>query len=118
MPNLFDFAGCFQCLSDTAYGIPIEPYPQDRLCHPDQLRPKHTQRCQYIQRETEGMNFPLSMTYRPEDVTHNALAGLFAGQPVLIVPDGPGEENLPAVQAARIERVTTMVDWAKAYNGG
>ena len=71
-----------------------------------------------LQRETEGMNFPLSMTYRPEDVTHNALAGLFAGQPVLIVPDGPGEENLPAVQAARIERVTTMVDWAKAYNGG
>ena len=63
------------------------------------------------------MGFDLSISYDPADVTHNALASLFAGKPVLIVPDGPGEENLPAVEAARIERATAFKQWAKAYTG-
>ena len=70
-----------------------------------------------LQRATEGMGFDLSISYDPADVTHNALASLFAGKPVLIVPDGPGEENLPAVEAARIERATAFKGWAKAYTG-
>lgn len=70
-----------------------------------------------LQRATEGMGFDLSISYDPADVTHNALASLFAGKPVLIVPDGPGEENLPAVEAARIERATAFKEWAKAYTG-
>ena len=70
-----------------------------------------------LQRATEGMGFDLSISYDPADVTHNALASLFAGKPVLIVPDGPGEENLPAVEAARIERATAFKQWAKAYTG-
>ncbi len=70
-----------------------------------------------LQRATEGMGFDLNIAYDPADVTHNALASLFAGKPVLIVPDGPGEENLPAVEAARIERATAFKEWAKAYTG-
>jgi uncharacterized protein len=70
-----------------------------------------------LQRATEGMGFDLNIAYDPADVTHNALASLFAGKPVLIVPDGPGEGNLPAVEAARIERATAFKEWAKAYTG-
>lgn len=71
-----------------------------------------------LRRETEGMGFDLGIAYDPADVTHNALACLLAGKPVLIVPDGPGEEHLPAVEAARIERATAFKQWAKTYTGG
>jgi uncharacterized protein len=71
-----------------------------------------------LRRETEGMGFDLNIAYDPADVTHNALASLQGGKPILIVPDGPGEENLPAVEAARIERAAAFKDWAKTYSGG
>lgn len=71
-----------------------------------------------LRRETEGMGFDLDIAYDPADVTHNALASLHCGKPILIVPDGPGEENLPAVEAARIERATAFKQWAKTYTGG
>lgn len=70
-----------------------------------------------LRRETEGMGFDLDIAYDPADVTHNALASLFAGKPIMIVPDGPGEENLPAVETARIERATAFKEWAKTYSG-
>jgi uncharacterized protein len=71
-----------------------------------------------LRRATEGMGFDMNITYDPADVTHNALASLMDGKPILIVPDGPGQENLPAVEAARIERATAFKEWAKTYSGG
>lgn len=62
--------------------------------------------------------FDLSDVYDPADVTHNALAGLLAGEPVQIVPDGPGQEKQPQVEADRKARLIGFVEFNKTFTGG
>lgn len=62
--------------------------------------------------------FDLSGVYDPADVTHNALAGLLAGEPVQIVPDGPGQEKQPQVEADRKARLIGFVEFNKTFTGG
>lgn len=62
--------------------------------------------------------FDLSSAYEPGDVTHNALAGLLAGEPVQIVPDGPGQEKQPQVEADRKSRLIGFVEFNKMFTGG
>jgi uncharacterized protein len=62
--------------------------------------------------------FDLSTAYEPGDVTHNALAGLLAGEPLQIVPDGPGQEKQPQVQADRKARLVGFVEFNKMFTGG
>ena len=62
--------------------------------------------------------FDVSDVYDPADVTHNALAGLLAGEPLQIVPDGPGQEKQPQVQADRKARLTGFVEFNKMFTGG
>jgi uncharacterized protein len=62
--------------------------------------------------------FDLSNAYEPADVTHNALAGLQAGEPVQIVPDGPGQEKQPQVEADRKARLIGFVEFNKKFTGG
>jgi uncharacterized protein len=62
--------------------------------------------------------FDLSTAYDPADVTHNALAGLLAGAPLQIVPDGPGQEKLPQVEADRKARLVGFVAFNKQFTGG
>ena len=62
--------------------------------------------------------FDISDVYDPADVTHNALAGLLAGEPVQIVPDGPGQEKLPQVLADRKDRLVGFVEFNKTFTGG
>lgn len=62
--------------------------------------------------------FDISAAYDPADVTHNALAGLLAGEPVQIVPDGPGQEKIPQQLADRKTRLTAFVDFMKMLTGG
>ena len=62
--------------------------------------------------------FDSSAAYDPADVTHNALAGLLAGEPVQIVPDGPGQEKIPQMLADRKTRLTAFVDFMKTLTGG
>jgi uncharacterized protein len=61
--------------------------------------------------------FDLASAYDPADVTHNALAGLLAGEPLQIVPDGPGQEKQPQVQADRKERLIGFVEFNKMFTG-
>ncbi|CAN1514204.1 SDR family NAD(P)-dependent oxidoreductase [Sphingorhabdus sp.] len=63
-------------------------------------------------------DFDLSTAYEPADVTHNALAGLLAGEPLQIVPDGPGQEKQPQVQADRKARLVGFVEFNKQFTGG
>jgi short-subunit dehydrogenase len=63
-------------------------------------------------------DFDLSTAYDPADVTHNALAGLLAGEPLQIVPDGPGQEKQPQVQADRKARLVGFVEFNKQFTGG
>ena len=63
-------------------------------------------------------DFDLSRAYDPAQVAHNALAGLLAGEPLQIIPDGPGEEKLPAVEAARKARLVGFVEFNKQFTGG
>ena len=62
--------------------------------------------------------FDISDVYDPADVTHNALAGLLAGEPVQIVPDGPGQEKQPQVMADRKDRLIGFVEFNKTFTGG
>lgn len=62
--------------------------------------------------------FDTDDTFDPADVTHNALAGLQAGVPLQIVPDGPGQEKQPQVLADRIARLTGFVEFNKQFTGG
>lgn len=62
--------------------------------------------------------FDVSDVYDPADVTHNALAGLLAGEPLQIVPDGPGQEKQPQVQADRKARLVGFVEFNKMFTGG
>lgn len=71
-----------------------------------------------LERATAGMGFDTSNAYNPAEVTHNALSYLLAREPLMIVPDGPGEEKLPAIEAARKERLVALAEFSKAYTGG
>ncbi len=62
--------------------------------------------------------FDITSAYDPADVTHNALAGLLAGEPVQIVADGPGQEKIPQQLADRKTRLTAFVDFHKLFTGG
>lgn len=62
--------------------------------------------------------FDLSSAYEPAEVTHNALAGLLAGEPIQIVPDGPGQEKQPQVEADRKARLLGFVQFNKQFTGG
>ena len=62
--------------------------------------------------------FDVSDVYDPADVTHNALAGLLAGEPIQIIPDGPGQEKLPQVLADRKDRLVGFVEFNKSFTGG
>jgi uncharacterized protein len=62
--------------------------------------------------------FDLSTAYEPADVAHNALAGLLAGEPLQIVPDGPGQEKQPQVEADRKARLIGFVEFNKQFTGG
>lgn len=61
--------------------------------------------------------FDLSDVYEPGDVTHNALAGLLAGEPIQIVPDGPGQDKQPQVEADRKARLIGFIEFNKAFTG-
>jgi len=61
--------------------------------------------------------FDTSDTYDPADVTHNALAGLLAGEPIQIIPDGPGSEKQPQVEADRKARLIGFVEFNKTFTG-
>jgi uncharacterized protein len=63
-------------------------------------------------------DFDLSTAYDPADVTHNALVGLLAGEPLQIVPDGPEQEKQPQVQADRKARLVGFVEFNKQFTGG
>ncbi len=63
-------------------------------------------------------DFDLSSAYEPGEVTHNALAGLLAGEPIQIVPDGPGQEKQPQVEADRKARLIGFVEFNKQFTGG
>jgi uncharacterized protein len=62
--------------------------------------------------------FDVTDVYDPADVTHNALAGLLAGEPLQIIPDGPGQEKQPQVQADRKARLIGFVEFNKMFTGG
>ncbi len=62
--------------------------------------------------------FDVSDVYDPADVTHNALAGLLAGESLQIVPDGPGQEKQPQVLADRKARLVGFVEFNKMFTGG
>jgi uncharacterized protein len=62
--------------------------------------------------------FDVSDVYDPADVTHNALAGLLAGEPLQIVPDGPGQEKVPQVLVDRKDRLVGFVEFNKTFTGG
>ena len=59
--------------------------------------------------------FDVSDVYDPADVTHNALAGLLAGEPLQIIPDGPGQEKQPQVLADRKARLVGFVEFNKMF---
>lgn len=61
--------------------------------------------------------FDVSDVYDPADVTHNALSGLLAGEPLQIVPDGPGREKQTQVQADRKSRLIGFVEFNKMFTG-
>jgi uncharacterized protein len=63
-------------------------------------------------------SFDTSDTFDPADVTNNALAGLLAGEAIQIVPDGPGAEKLPEVEADRRQRLIGFVEFNKNLTGG
>lgn len=62
--------------------------------------------------------FDTSTAYDPADVTHNALAGLLAGVPIQIIPDGPGQEKQPQVEADRKARLVGFVEFNKQFARG
>ena len=70
-----------------------------------------------LQRTVAGMNFDFSQAFDPADVTHNALAGLLAGEPLQVVPDGPLSERLPRQAAERRERLEAFIEFQKTFTG-
>lgn len=70
-----------------------------------------------LRRETAGTGFDLSNAYDPAEVVHLALATL-GKEPLVIVPDGPGEEKIPQLERDRKTRLVALAEWAKAYTGG
>ena len=62
--------------------------------------------------------FDTSSAYNPADVTHNALAGLLAGVPIQIIPDGPDQEKQPQVEADRKARLVGFVEFNKQFAKG
>jgi short-subunit dehydrogenase len=62
--------------------------------------------------------FDTTDTYAPADVTHNALAGLLAGEPLQIIPDGPGADKQPQAEADRKARLIGFVQFNKTFTGG
>lgn len=69
-------------------------------------------------RRTVPEGFDLSQACDPSHVTHNALAGLQAGEPLQIIPDGPDQDLQPAVEAARKARLIGFVEFNKQFAGG
>jgi uncharacterized protein len=70
-----------------------------------------------LQRTVAGMGFDFTQTYDPAAVTHNALAGLLAGEPLQIVPDGPLQERLPRQLEERKERLAAFIEFQKNFTG-
>lgn len=70
-----------------------------------------------LQRTVAGMDFDFSQAFDPADVTHNALAGLLAGEPLQVIPDGPLSERLPRQTAERRERLEAFIDFQKTFTG-
>jgi uncharacterized protein len=70
-----------------------------------------------LQRTVADMGFDFSATYDPADVTHNALAGLMARDPLQIVPDGPLQERLPRHVQERKERLIAFIEFQKNFTG-
>ena len=70
-----------------------------------------------LQRTVAGMDFDLSRAFDPADVTHNALAGLLAGEPLQIIPDGPFAERLSQHAAERRERLEAFTAFQKTFTG-
>ena len=70
-----------------------------------------------LRRNTQGSNFDMNTTYNSDDVVHMALAKL-GHVPLVVIPDGPKEENLARVEADRIERLILLAEWAKSYTSG
>jgi len=70
-----------------------------------------------LRRNIQGSNFDMGTTYNPDDVVHMALARL-GHAPIVVIPDGPKEENLARVEADRIERLILLAEWAKSYTSG
>lgn len=70
-----------------------------------------------LQRTVAGMGFDFSQAYDPADVTHNALAGLLAGEPLQVVADGPLSERLPRQTAERKERLEAFIAYQKTFTG-
>lgn len=67
-----------------------------------------------LRRATEGLGMDYSGAYDPNDVCALALYNL-GKEPLVIVPDGPGEEKLPQLQADRKTRLVALAEWGKAY---
>ena len=70
-----------------------------------------------LRRAVEGTGFDVSNAYDPADVVHVALANL-GKEPLVIIPDGPEEEKIPAIEAARKKRLVQLAEWAKSYTSG
>ena len=70
-----------------------------------------------LQRTVAGMDFDMSRAFDPADVTHNALAGLLAGEPLQIIPDGPFAERLAQHAAERRERLEAFIAFQKTFTG-
>lgn len=70
-----------------------------------------------LQRTVAGMDFDFAQAFDPADVTHNALAGLLAGEPLQVVPDGPLSERLPRQTAERRERLEAFIEFQKTFTG-
>ena len=70
-----------------------------------------------LQRTVAGMDFDFSQAFDPADVTHNALAGLLAGEPLQVIPDGPLSERLPRQTAERRERLEAFIEYQKTFTG-
>ncbi len=70
-----------------------------------------------LQRTVAGMDFDFSQAFDPADVTHNALAGLLAGEPLQVIPDGPLSERLPRHSAERRERLEAFIEFQKTFTG-
>lgn len=70
-----------------------------------------------LQRTVAAMDFDFSQAFDPADVTHNALAGLLAGEPLQVIPDGPLSDRLPRQAAERRERLEAFIEFQKTFTG-